>query len=83
MLGMHRSGTSAMTRLLSLAGAALPHKIMRPNAFNELGYWEPLAVAEFNDEVLRRLDSRWDDTFGPNHRVDGSLPVSKIGRAHV
>ncbi len=75
---MHRSGTSAMARLLSLAGAALPRNLMPANAFNELGYWEPVRIAEFNEDVLRRLDSSWDDTFGPRRRGDRPLPVSSF-----
>src|SRR5690349_3715970 len=75
VLGMHRSGTSAMARILSLAGAALPQTLMGPGVDNPTGFWEPTEVADLNDEVLARFDSRWDDTFGPRRRRNKPLPV--------
>lgn len=64
VVGMHRSGTSAMTRTLSLLGASLPKKLMGPaENNNETGFWEPQRVADFNDEILEALDSEWDDVF--------------------
>ena len=65
VLGMHRSGTSAMARTLSLAGCQLPSNLM-PAAFdNPTGHWEPQDIADFNDTVLTALDITWDETFGP------------------
>jgi hypothetical protein len=65
VLGMHRSGTSAMTRTLSLCGATLPAEIMPPSAGNLTGHWEPHRVARFNDRLLKAADSSWDDFFRP------------------
>ena len=40
--GSHRSGTSALARVLSLVGCDLPKHVMPPLAGNnELGFWEP------------------------------------------
>ena len=62
VLGMHRSGTSALTRTLSLLGAALPQQLMGAKEENNaLGFWEPQAVYELNEALLRQLGSRWDD----------------------
>lgn len=58
---MHRSGTSALTRLLNLYGAALPADVLPANAGNVTGYWEPSAVVAFHDRVLASIGSRWDD----------------------
>ena len=64
VVGMHRSGTSAMTRTLSLLGADLPKGLMPPvEDNNESGFWEPQSVADLNDEILQALDSDWDDVF--------------------
>ncbi|MGJ8668077.1 MAG: glycosyltransferase [Oceanococcus sp.] len=62
VLGMHRSGTSAVTRFLNLLGADLPSKLLAaaPNN-NELGFWESLDFQAFNDELLTKHLSRWDD----------------------
>jgi hypothetical protein len=64
VVGMHRSGTSAMTRTLSLLGAALPDGLMGPQPNNnETGFWEPASISILNDEILEALDSEWDDVF--------------------
>jgi hypothetical protein len=64
VLGMHRSGTSAMTRTLALLGAALPAGLMEAaENNNETGFWEPQSIADLNDEILQALDSEWDDVF--------------------
>ena len=53
-----------MTRTLSLLGASLPKGLMPALANNnESGFWEPLSVAQLNDEILQALDSDWDDVF--------------------
>ena len=39
VLGMHRSGTSALTRVLNLLGADLPATLAPPADDNETGFW--------------------------------------------
>ena len=63
VLGMHRSGTSVLTRALSLSGYALPATLMAAGADNLEGYWESRPIADFNDRVLSELGSAWDDPF--------------------
>ncbi|MDB5419389.1 MAG: hypothetical protein JWP50_2808 [Phenylobacterium sp.] len=64
VLGMHRSGTSAVTQLLGLAGAQLPAHVMAGDEHNAKGYFEPWRIALFNDERLRASGGAWDDVFG-------------------
>lgn len=61
VLGMHRSGTSAFTRLLNLAGAASPKSLMEGKPDNERGFWESEAICDVNEAFLARCGSRWDD----------------------
>ena len=62
VLGMHRSGTSAFTRLISLLGADLPGNLINPvPENNQKGFWESLDILDLNDDLLRALDSSWDD----------------------
>ena len=61
VLGMHRSGTSAVTRLLTLAGAAPPRELMPANADNPQGYWESRRIARFNNRLLESAGTRWND----------------------
>jgi len=68
VLGMHRSGTSAVTQLLGLAGAQLPAHVMPGDEHNAKGYFEPWKIALFNDERLRAAGGAWDDVFGFPYR---------------
>jgi hypothetical protein len=44
VFGMHRSGTSALTRVLNLRGAALSRQMVAPKSDNPRGYWEPAGL---------------------------------------
>ena len=57
VLGMQRSGTSALTRVLSLLGASLPRNLVAPGLGNETGHWEPAAAIRLNDEMLAHAGS--------------------------
>ncbi|MYE10852.1 MAG: hypothetical protein F4X99_04135 [Gammaproteobacteria bacterium] len=59
--GMHRSGTSALTRMLASLGCALPKTLMPANEYNVAGYWESEEVASLNDALLQSAGSSWDD----------------------
>lgn len=60
--GMHRSGTSAATRLLNILGAALPDTLLPPDPhINEKGYFEDPAVLSLNQSVLSHLHAAWYD----------------------
>lgn len=61
VLGMHRSGTSALTRVLNLAGAALPTTLLDANFGNEAGYWEGAAFVALHDRWLSELGAAWDN----------------------
>ena len=62
VLGMHRSGTSAITRILNLLGMYLSDGLMSPaQENNETGFWEHKEIVALNDEILSVLDSCWDD----------------------
>lgn len=63
VLGMHRSGTSAVTQLLALGGASLPLDVIPGDEHNAKGYFEPRRIAQFDDERLRAAGSAWDDPF--------------------
>lgn len=64
VLGMHRSGTSAFTRVLNLLGCALPDNLIGAGDGNETGHWEAISVVSLNDEIFTSAGSRWDD-WGP------------------
>ncbi len=61
--GMHRSGTSALARVLSLLGLDLPKTIYEAREDNPLGYWEPEPVIEAHEEFLAEVGSSMDDVL--------------------
>ena len=63
ILGMHRSGTSAVTQLVSLLGASLPRNLVPPGRHNVRGYWEPARLVKLHDRLLSDGGSAWDDWY--------------------
>jgi hypothetical protein len=61
VLGVSRSGTSALARVLSLLGGALPATIMPAGHGNETGHWEPLKLMELNEAIFIQLGRDRDD----------------------
>jgi hypothetical protein len=64
VLGMHRSGTSAFTRVLNLRRAAISRQLLAPNSSNPLGHWEPAELLSIHDALFRALGSSWTDFRG-------------------
>ena len=61
VMGVARSGTSALARVLSLLGAGLPRDIMGPGLGNERGFWESNRIVALSDEMLGVHSSDWFD----------------------
>lgn len=59
--GSHRSGTSALTRVLSILGCDLPKTLLAPSGANETGFWESSLVNRLNDDILGEFGQRWFD----------------------
>jgi hypothetical protein len=80
VLGAHRSGTSALTRVLNLAGAYLPEKLLPPiPGNNERGFWEPVELVGITERALadagidwsspRRIETGWFSSESAEHTV--------------
>ncbi len=81
VLGMHRSGTSALARVVSFLGAALPRHLLPANEANPSGHWEPAPLVVLHDQLLSALDSSWDDWRAPAPRWrDTELTTKFSGR---
>jgi len=59
VLGMHRSGTSAVTRVINLLGADLGGDLLPPAEDNALGFWEHRGIVKIHEELLDALGSSW------------------------
>jgi hypothetical protein len=62
VLGMHRSGTSALTRGLQMLGVYLGSSFLSPQPDNPTGYWEDKNIFELNERLLAVFGLKWEDT---------------------
>jgi O-antigen biosynthesis protein len=61
ILGMHRSGTSALTRVINLLGVKLGRNLMKAQQDNVKGFWENADVVAINNDFLDEIERPWDD----------------------
>ena len=61
ILGMHRSGTSALTRCLNLLGVDLGSHLLSPKEANAKGFWEHADAVRINDDLLQYFGMHWHD----------------------
>ncbi|MFC7394407.1 sulfotransferase family protein [Scopulibacillus cellulosilyticus] len=63
ILGMHRSGTSMITRCLNLLGVDLGNDsdlIIKGEKFNQEGYWEHKEIMLRQQQILKKFSRSWD-----------------------
>jgi hypothetical protein len=66
---MHRSGTSVAAELLQRWGAyGKEEALIRRDIWNERGYWEYAPLVEFNEDLLRAVNSSWHIPPGDSGR---------------
>ncbi len=61
ILGMHRSGTSVLTGLVSLFGGYVGADLMPPTKDNPKGYFENNKIYLLNERILRENNTSWHD----------------------
>jgi hypothetical protein len=61
VIGMHRSGTSATTRLINLLGLSMcpDEDLIGAGPGNEAGYWESSRLTNLNEELLGTMGGAW------------------------
>ncbi len=82
VLGMHRSGTSMLMRLLNICGVYISEEqnmVIAANS-NEKGHWEHKKVLEINEEILNIFNGRWDK---PPVLEDGWESDSRLDKLYV
>jgi hypothetical protein len=60
VLGMHRSGTSVLTRGLKSFGIYLGDDFVEVQPDNPTGYWEDRHLQDFNERVLKAFGLKWE-----------------------
>ena len=85
VLGMHRSGTSALAGLVAELGFDVGKNLLPGNEFNEKGYYENEAIVNFHSRALEELHSSWhdlrilpDDAFRGNWLDDKVMELSSV-----
>ena len=61
VLGMHRSGTSAVAGALRLLGATPPKHVLPAAPDNPSGFWEAMSILGANDWILSKGGAAWYD----------------------
>jgi hypothetical protein len=60
VLGMHRNGTSLVTRGLQSLGVCLGDDFLETRPDNPTGYWENRPIKEINDRVFAAFGLKWE-----------------------
>jgi hypothetical protein len=65
ILGMHRSGTSAITRAINLLGAYIgdAERLMPSAPDNPEGFWEHCFIYDFHERLLKFFSSSWHNNL--------------------
>jgi hypothetical protein len=91
ILGMHRSGTSLVTRLVSLLGLALCREddLLVGRKANPRGHWESRSLLDFDDRLLEELGGAWfcppllgERELARSLRRRGAEALARLGDAH-
>ncbi len=61
ILGMHRSGTSALARVVNLLGADLGNHLMEAAEDNQKGFFEHEPIVQVHEQLLTELGLSWYD----------------------
>ena len=78
VLGMHRSGTSALTGVLELLDVYLGSNLMQGTQDNVKGYFENNELFQINEALLAQCDSAWDDVFYNEDKLQNIKNVENL-----
>jgi len=65
ILGMHRSGTSALAGMLGNSGIQFGRSLLPGQSDNPRGFWEHTEIVDLNERILASFGSSWDDMQPP------------------
>jgi len=75
VLGMHRAGTSSVTRVIDLLGVPVGEPLLPTQPDNPWGFWEVATLMQVSDDLLAHLGGAWDapPDLPPGWERDASL----------
>ncbi|MFW5488404.1 MAG: hypothetical protein ACNI3A_08335 [Desulfovibrio sp.] len=84
VLGMHRSGTSLLTRGLQAIGIELGENLLPPvPGDNDKGYFEDRRLHDLDNELLEQLGRTWSSLHLPPEHIESSPELEEAGRAFL
>ena len=83
VLGMHRSGTSALTGVLNLLDVYLGKDLMPESENNKKGHFENNRFYVINDKLLSQSNSSWDDVFYEEKKIADLHDITELKEALV
>lgn len=78
VIGMHRSGTSAVARGLQALSVYLGSDFLDAQPENPTGYWEDKRIVELDERVLKVLGIKWDDVRPIDRREFARWPIWRL-----
>lgn len=84
ILGMHRSGTSAIARGVNALSVDLGENFFDLQSDNPKGYWEDKTIVGISQRVLEELQLVWDDTslIAPERFAHYRIRLLKLKAVH-
>ena len=83
IIGMHRSGTSALAGMLDVIGVFPGKNLLEASTSNKKGYFENSKVYELNKEILESVHSSWDDYSFDFSQIKKSKKSKFIKKAKI
>ena len=78
VLGMHRSGTSALSGAMSILDVYLGSQLMKPLDQNPKGFYENILLYRINERILKEIGSSWDDVFFKEEKLGSIKCVDEL-----
>jgi glycosyltransferase involved in cell wall biosynthesis len=78
VLGMHRSGTSAVAGTLAQLGVDFTSRLVAASKDNPKGYFEHADIWQQDHEILQALGSTWDDPLPLAPGWEQAEPIKRI-----
>lgn len=76
ILGMHRSGTSALSGLLAQCGIEFGKSLLEGNEYNAKGYWEHQELNVINESIFQELGNSWNNPFNIQEKLNSGWEPS-------
>lgn len=82
VLGMHRSGTTALARVIAASGFDPGTRVVEGSLGNQQGHWEDAFAVELHERLLSEFGAAWNEPAAiPHHWTDA--PAAQHARAAI